>query len=179
MLSVDNTVLAIIDVQEKLARAIHEKEKLIENLQKLIKGIKVLEVPIIWLEQNPQGLRSTVPEIARLLFGLESISKISFSCCANERFMKEMKTLKRNHVLLTGIETHVCVYQTAKDLVKLGYEVQVVTDTISSRTVENKQIGLERIKEVGGSLTSVETALFELLKVAEGPKFKEILKIVK
>jgi len=179
MLSVDNTVLAIIDVQEKLARAIHEKEKLIENLQKLIKGIKVLEVPIIWLEQNPQGLRSTVPEIARLLFGLESISKFSFSCCASERFMKEMKILKRNHVLLTGIETHVCVYQTAKDLVKLGYEVQVVADTVSSRTAENKQIGLERIKEVGGSLTSVETALFELLKVAEGPKFKEILKIVK
>jgi len=179
MLSVDNAVLVVIDVQEKLAGAMHEKENLIENLQKLIKGIKVLEVPIIWFEQNPQGLGATVPEIARLLSNLEPISKLSFSCCASERFMKEMGALKRNHVLLTGIEAHVCVYQTARDLVNLGYEVQVVADTVSSRTVENKQIGLERIKEMGGSLTSVETALFELLKVAEGPKFKEILKIVK
>ncbi|MDO8885861.1 hydrolase [Candidatus Oleimmundimicrobium sp.] len=179
MLNVDNTVLVVIDVQEKLARAMYEREELIENLQKLIKGIKVLEVPIIWLEQNPRGLGSTVPEIAQLLSDLEPISKFSFSCCASESFMKEMKTLKRNHVLLAGIETHVCVYQTARDLVNLGYKVQVVADTISSRTAKNKQIGLERIKEVGGSLTSVETALFELLKVAEGPKFKEILKIVK
>ena len=179
MLSDDNTVLVIIDVQEKLAKAMYEKEKLIDNLQKLIKGIKVLEVPIIWLEQNPQGLGPTMPEIAQLLPNLEPISKLSFSCCASERFMKEMKALKRNHILLTGIEAHVCVYQTARDLVNLGYEVQVVIDTVSSRTVESKQIGLERIKEVGGSLTSVETALFELLKVAEGPKFKEILKIVK
>jgi nicotinamidase-related amidase len=81
--------------------------------------------------------------------------------------------------LLTGIETHVCVYQTALDLLKLGYEVQVVTDAVSSRASENKQIGLERMKEAGATLTSTEMALFELLRVAEGPQFKEITKIVK
>jgi len=93
--------------------------------------------------------------------------------------MEALRALNRNQVLLAGIEAHVCIYQTAVDLVNLGYEVQVVVDAVSSRTKENKLIGLERIREVGVSLTSTETVLFELLKVAEGPKFEGILNIVK
>ena len=90
-----------------------------------------------------------------------------------------LKALKRKQVLIAGIETHICVYQTAIDLINLGYEVQIVVDAVSSRTMENKQIGLEKIKDAGATLTSIETSLFELLKIAKGARFKEILKIVK
>jgi nicotinamidase-related amidase len=93
--------------------------------------------------------------------------------------MGALKATRRKQVLLAGIESHVCVYQTCRDLLDLGYEVQVVADAISSRAPENRQIGLERMKEAGATVTSTEMALFELLRVAEGPKFKEITKIVK
>jgi nicotinamidase-related amidase len=179
MLELDNTVLLIIDVQGKLARVMDNEEMLFENLQKLIKGAKILGIPILWTEQNPEGLGPTIPEVANLLSGIKPISKLSFSCCGNERFTEALRALNRKQVLLAGIEAHVCIYQTAVDLIDLGYEVQVVTDAISSRTKANKGIALEKMKKAGASLTSMETALFELLKVAEGPKFREILKIVK
>jgi nicotinamidase-related amidase len=179
MLKIENTVLSIIDIQGKLAHLMYEKELLFKNVQKLIKGIQVLGIPIIWLEQNPKGLGPTIPEIADLLSGNQPISKMSFSGCRNDRFLQELKVLNRKQVLISGIETHICVYQTAADLVDLGYEVQAVTDAVSSRTIEDKKIGLEKMKNAGVIMTSVETALFELLKVAEGEQFKEILKIVK
>jgi nicotinamidase-related amidase len=93
--------------------------------------------------------------------------------------METLKGIQRKQVLLAGIESHICVYQSCLDLLNLGYEVQVVADAVSSRTAENRQIGLERMKEAGATLTSTEMALFELLRVAEGPKFKEITRIVK
>lgn len=175
----DNTVLIAIDVQGELAHAMYNKEVLFENLQKLIKGSKILGIPILWTEQNPKGLGPTIPEVASLLSDISPISKLSFSGCGNERFMEALRALNRNQVLLAGIEAHVCIYQTAVDLANLGYEIQVVVDAVSSRTKENKLIGLEKIREVGVSLTSVETVLFELLKVAKGSQFREILKIVK
>lgn len=179
MLTLENTVLLIIDVQGKLANMMHEKEIFFENIQSLIKGAQILGIPILWTEQNPQGLGPTIPEIAHLLSNAQPIPKISFSCCGNELFMESLKALNRKQVLIAGIEAHVCVYQTAMDLLNLGYEIQVVSDSVSSRIEKNKEIGLEKIKDGGGGLTSTETALFELLKVAEGAKFKEISKIVK
>jgi nicotinamidase-related amidase len=179
MLNIENAILTIIDIQGKLAHAMYEKELLFKNVQKLIKGMQVLGIPIIWMEQNPKGLGPTIPEIADLLSGNQPISKMSFSGCRNDRFLQELKTLNRKQVLISGIETHICVYQTAADLLDLGYEVQVVTDAVSSRTIEDKKIGLEKMKDSGVIMTSVETALFELLKVAEGEQFKDILKIVK
>ena len=179
MLKTENVTLLIIDVQGNLANLMHDKEHLFTNIQKLIKGIQVLGIPILWIEQNPQGLGPTIPEIADLLSGILPISKMSFSSCQNDRFVRALNALNRRQVLIAGIETHICVYQTAVDLVDLGYEVQVAADAVSSRNVENKEIGLQKMKDFGVSLTSVEIALFELLKVAEGEQFKEILKIVK
>jgi len=179
MLKLGETVLVIIDVQGKLAQLMHKKEELFENLQKIIKGARVLGIPIIWLEQNPEGLGTTVPEVSNLLGDIKPISKFSFSCCGDERFVSTLNSCNRKQVLLAGIETHICVYQTAMDLVASGYEVQIVADAISSRTKNNKKIGLERIKEVGASLTSTETALFELLRTAKAEKFKEVARIVK
>ncbi len=178
MLEIDNTVLVVIDVQGKLAQLMHEKADLFGNIRKLIQAAGVLEIPIIWTEQYPAGLGPTIPEIAELLTG-EPIAKISFSCCGERRFVEAMGELGRNQVLLCGIETHVCVYQTAVDLLGTAYEVEVVADAVSSRTPDNKDIGLAKIKDAGADITSVETAIFELLKAAEGEKFKAILRIVK
>ena len=179
MLKIDNTTLLIVDIQGKLAHLMHEKELLFENVQKLIKGIQVLEIPILWVEQNPQGLGSTIPEIADVLKNSQPIIKMSFSCCRNNRFLQALNGLNRNQVLIAGIEAHICVYQTSAELVALGYDVSVVADAVSSRIMANKNIGLQKMKDSGVILTSVETALFELLKVAEGEPFREIVKIVK
>jgi len=179
MLTLENTALIIIDVQDKLARVMYDKEMLFENLQKLIKGVQILGIPIIWTEQNPDGLGRTIPEAAHLLSNIQPIPKLSFSCCGDERFLQEFKALNRKQVLIAGIEAHVCVYQTAMDLLNSGYEVQIVADAVSSRTAANRDVGLDKMRSEGASLTSTETALFELLKVAEGAKFKEILKLVK
>ena len=179
MLKIENTTLLIVDIQGNLAHSMHGKELLFKNVQKLIKGIQILGIPILWVEQNPRGLGLTIPEIADLLSDIQPISKMSFSSCRNDRFVQALNALNRKQVLIAGIETHVCVYQTAAELVDIGYDVQVVTDAVSSRNMENKEIGLQRMRDSGVSLTSVETALFELLKVAEGEQFKEILKIVK
>jgi len=179
MLILENTVLIVVDVQEKLAHVMSEKRVLLENLEKIIKGAQILGIPILLTEQNPEELGPTIPEIARFLPNIQPVRKLSFSCCGSNRFMQALKALSRKQVLITGTETHVCVYQTAVDLLNLEYEVQVVADAVSSRTVENRQIGLAKIRDAGAALTSMETALFELLKVAEGAKFKEILKIVK
>jgi nicotinamidase-related amidase len=179
MLQLENTVLLIIDVQDNLAKVMHNKEKLFESLQKTIKGAQALGLPILWVEQNPEGLGPTIPEVADLMPDIKPISKLSFSCCKNDKFMEALKSLNRKQILAAGIEAHICVYQAAVDLLDLGYEVQVITDAVSSRTAENKEIGLQKMKDAGADMTSAETALFELLKLAEGPQFKEIIKIVK
>jgi len=179
MITCADTALVLVDVQAKLAPAMHDKEVLLDNLERLVRGVRILGVPILWTEQNPAGLGSTLPEFADLLPDQKPVSKFSFSCCGSEQFRNELNALKRKNLLIAGIEAHVCVYQTAADLIHLQYEVQIVADAVASRTPENKRIGLEKSKSVGASLTSTETVLFELLKDAKNEKFKEIVKIVK
>jgi len=179
MFKSENTVLIVIDVQGKLAQLMYEKQSLFHNLRKIIKGIQALGIPILWVEQNPEGLGPTIPEITELLSGIKPISKSSFSSCRNERFIQKLRAANRNQILVVGIEAHVCVYQTSMDLVDLGYEVEVVEDAVSSRTLSNKKVALQKMRDAGVSLTSTEMALFELLGVAEGEQFREILKIVK
>lgn len=179
MITTDNTALVLIDVQEKLLPAMNNKEALLDNLKKMVKGARILELPILFTEQNPAGLGSTVPQIAELLPDKKPVSKFSFSSCDTEQFIEELKAANRQNILIAGMEAHVCVYQTAADLVNLNYDVQVVADAVDSRTPENKQIGLEKSKAAGAGITSTEIALFELLKIAKGAKFKEIIKIVK
>ncbi len=179
MLQGDDTALILIDVQEKLLRVMHEKEPLITHLSQLVKGAATLGMPILWFEQNPAGLGATVPELAELLAEHTPIIKRSFSCCAHPGVWEQIEHVRRRHFLLAGIEAHICVYQTGMELLQHGYDVQIVSDAVSSRTLENKQLGITRIQQAGGLVTSVEMALFELLKVAEGSAFKEILRIVK
>ncbi|MFC1906044.1 hydrolase [Chloroflexota bacterium] len=179
MFNVENAVLVIVDVQKKLTNVMFEKEDLCQEFVKLIKGINVMGIPIMLTEQNPKALGTTIAEIKNLIADLEPICKMSFSCLGEEEFPKRLKDLGRKQVILTGIETHVCVYQTAMDLIEAGYDVQVVNGCVSSRTLENKQLALEKMRKAGIDVTSTEIILFELLKTADSPKFKEIASIIK
>jgi nicotinamidase-related amidase len=179
MFTIENTVLVIIDVQEKLFRVMHEKEVLLSNIQKLITGIQIMDIPIIVTEQNPGGLGVTIPEIFYILPGVKPIPKFSFSCWGEENFRLELQEQHRKQVIITGIETHVCVYQTAVDLINARYEVSVVVDCVSSRTQENRDLALQRMSQEGVLSTSTEMVLFELLKSAKDERFKALSAIVK
>lgn len=171
--------LIVIDVQGNLAQIMYQKKDLFKNLEILIKGAKLLEIPIIWTEQVPDKLGPTIPEIAELLTGQHPIVKTAFSCAREEKFMAELEALNIDHVLLCGIETHVCVYQTALDLLEMDYHVDIVSDAVASRSEVNKHIGLDRVMLAGGSITSVETVLFEVQEIAQGQRFRELIKLVK
>ena len=179
MLESKTTILVIIDVQGKLAQIMHDREDLIKNLQILISGAKLLEIPIIWMEQLPDKLGPTIPEIQELLPDMEPIVKDVFSCARNEEFNGRLQELHGHDIILAGIESHVCVYQTAMDLLGQDYAVHVAADAVSSRTDSNKQLGLERMLLEGVVQTSVEMVLFELQGVATGDRFRKLAKLVK
>ena len=122
MLTVENTVLIVIDMQEKLAKAMHDRENLAKRAAQMVNGAKVLGIPVIWTEQNPNGLGSTLPEIRERLVDSHPVVKFSFSCCGEPKFMEVVKDCGRKQVLVLGIECHVCVCQTIIDLKELGYE---------------------------------------------------------
>lgn len=179
MLSVDRSALVLIDVQGKLASLMFEKDRLYRNLQILLRGARILDVPILWLEQYPKGLGPTVPEIAELLTGLTPIAKTAFSACGEPQFIEALERTGRRQTLVAGIESHVCVYQTTRDLLTSGHDVEVVTDAVSSRTETNYRVGLERMSSMGAGLSSVEMCLFELMRQAGGDQFKEISRLVR
>lgn len=179
MLTTDNSVLVVVDVQGKLAQLMHDKDVVYANIERMIKGAQLLEIPILWTEQYPEGLGATIPQLAQLMLGNAPLVKDTFSCCGDEKFANALKSSGRKQVMLTGIETHVCVYQTARDLLADGFVVELIVDAVSSRTAANRQLGIERMKDLGAGVMSTEMTLFELLRVAKGDKFKEVLRIVK
>ncbi len=179
MFTIDNTIMLLIDVQGRLAQLMYEKKRLFNSLEIMIQGMKILGVPIIWMEQIPDNLGNTIEELSKHLTNQEPIEKSSFSCCGEPVFMDKFKKAKRDQVLLTGIETHICVFQTGYDLINQGCKVQVVSDCVSSRTKENKDIGIQRIIQSGGSITSLEMIFFELMQAGQGDKFRQIVKLIK
>ena len=179
MITLNNCALVVIDVQGNLAHTMSGKEALFTNLRKIISGAKILDVPILWTEQVPAKLGKTIPEIAELLEGLAPIEKNSFSCFGNDKFRREVAVVSRSHFAVCGIEAHVCVYQTVRDFLAGGYSVEVVADAVSSRDAQNRAIGIEKMKNLGAQITSVEMTLFELMVTAESEKFREIQEIVK
>ena len=179
MLEIQNSCLVVVDVQGKLAQLMHDKDVLFRNIQILIRTAHILNIPILWCQQCPNALGPTVPEIAQLLTDHEPINKAAFSCCGAEEFNTKLNKSARNQILLCGIETHVCIYQTAIDLLRKGFEVNVIADAVSSRALENKQIALQRMAAETANLYCTEMALFELLRTAEHPQFRKIAKLIK
>jgi len=179
MFSIEKSVLVVVDVQGNLARLMHDQEKLFLHVQGLIKACRMLEIPLIVTEQVPEKIGATVPAIAGHFNGVKPIPKKSFSCFLCEPFVAELKSYKRKQVIVCGIEAHVCVYQTAADLLDNGYTVSVVADAVSSRTAENRAYGLERMAALGAAVTCTEMILMELLRTSAHPKFKDILSLIK
>lgn len=179
MITPKETLLLIIDVQGRLAQSVVQSAALESNISKLVRACSILDVPILLTEQYPKGLGHTINSLKELLPGNVAVEKLSFSCCGAPEFMRQLRSFNRNDILVVGIEAHVCVYQTAVELVEFGYNVHLVTDGVSSRTEENRQLGIRCIEKAGASLTSTEMAVFELLRLAEGDRFKAISKIIK
>ena len=179
MLEIEKSCLVVVDVQGKLAQLMHDKETLFKNIRVLIQAAKELSIPILWCQQVPEALGQTVPEIAELLSDNQPINKSAFSCCGDEKFNSGLDKINRQQVLLCGIETHVCIYQTAMDLKKQNKEVHVIADAVSSRTRENKKLALKKLKTYGIDIDCVEMALFELLKTAQHPSFKTLARLIK
>lgn len=180
MLKIEDTVFILIDFQGKLAEIVDDNEKVKRRLTQVVQGLQQLEVPIIWMEQYPKGLGDTHPDIKNLLIDEQyPYEKMIFNACGNREVASKLKTLNRKQVVVAGIEAHICVYQTVRELVTQGYEVEFIEDAISSRTKENKEIAVRKMTALGAMPTNVEMLLFELLKTAEHPQFKTISKLIK
>jgi nicotinamidase-related amidase len=171
----DRTALIVVDVQEGFRKAIPDFERVARATATLIQGAGIIGVPVVLTEQYPKGLGETAPEVAdHLPEGTEPLEKVDFSAADADGF----DLAGRDQALVCGIETHVCVNQTVLDLLEAGTEVQIAEDAVGSRTEENKRVGLHKMERAGAVLTSVETALFELLGRAGTDEFKAIQRLI-
>ena len=174
------TVFVIVDVQHKILSVMSEPEKTTNALVKLATGMQLLDVPTILLEQYPQGLGPTDATIQAAIPHVTPIAKTSFSAYGEEQFRLALHDINNvERIVLCGIESHICLYQTARDLLADGYIVEIVADAIDARTADNKQIGLDRMVQEGAVVTSVEMVLFDLLGHAKHPQFKAISQLIK
>lgn len=174
----EDTVLMIIDIQERLAPVMKYKDQVTANNKILIRAAKEMDIPIVVTEQYPKGLGRTIPELLELVDEKSIYSKNSFTAYTQE--VKEaLSSLGKKKVLITGMEIHICVFQTARDLIRDGYEVYLVKDGVASRTKENYLNGLDLIQTLGGMITNTETVAFDLLKTSGTPEFKIISKMIK
>jgi nicotinamidase-related amidase len=175
-------LLVVIDVQEKLMPVIDRADEVARNIERLVRGCHVLDVPPVLTEQYVKGLGPTIAPLRRVFeetFGYHPIEKACFSANGAGEFQAELRARRKRQILVAGVEAHVCVYQTVTDLLAAGYDVTVIADAISSRTAENKAIALQRMTSEGAKLSSTEMVLFELLGVAGTDEFASILKLVK
>jgi nicotinamidase-related amidase len=178
----NTALLVVIDVQEKLMPVIHAHDDVERNLDRLVRGCHLVGVPALLTEQYVKGLGSTVPLVRQAFeetIGYRPIEKNCFSAQRCEPFAAQITALERRQVLVAGVETHVCVYQTVSDLLGAGYDVTIVADAVSSRTPENKSIGLQRVTRDGAKISSTEMALFELLRNAETEEFRAVSRLIK
>jgi len=178
-ISKENTSALIIDVQERLLPAMWEKEMLLKNCLTLVQGLVELQVPLVVTQQYTKGLGETVAEIRSAIPGFGYIEKRDFSCCDEPAVVEKLKQTGAQNVIIFGIESHVCVLQTAVDLKDAGFNPIVVMDAVSSRTVESRELAKERFRFEGIMMTSVESVLFELTRSSAAPEFKSISKLIK
>jgi nicotinamidase-related amidase len=172
-------VLVVVDVQARLLPAIFEKERVVQNAVRLIKGATILGVPVLATEQYRKGLGPTVAEVAAAIPGFAPLEKVAFSACGAGGFSAALKATRASDAILCGIEAHVCVTQTCLDLLDQGMRVFVPADAVSSRTQENSRLGVERMAAAGAVIASTEMMLFELLGEAGTAEFKQVLELVK
>ena len=175
----EDSAALVVDIQERLFQVMDGKDEFLRKCLILLEGLKVLEVPILVTEQYPKGLGSTIEPIQQVLEPDPAFEKIAFSCCDEPVFNASLGKLARNRVIICGIEAHVCVLQTVVDLVEGGYAPVVVADCITSRHPGDKSVALERMRMEGAMITTCESILFELARVAGTESFKTISRLVK
>lgn len=175
----ENTAGLVIDIQERLLPAMEENEAFLNNCQILITGLQELGLPVLATQQYTKGLGETVEPIRSIIKNFKPIEKKDFSCCDEEEFANELEKVNATNIIICGIESHVCVLQTAIDLKEAGLNPIVVMDCVSSRSFANLDLAAERFRYEGIMMTSYESILFELTRSASAPEFKAISKLVK
>ena len=178
LMNSDDTAVLVVDLQEKLVPHILDHAKVVWNVTRLLRAAKVLGVRILGTEQYPKGLGATVPEVSGLMEGAELTEKLMFSCRECSSLLDELETHQVRNVLLCGIETHVCVAQTALDLIANGFNVFLCVDAVGSRFSLDQDVALQRMECAGATLTTTEAAMFEWCESAGSDSFKSISKLV-
>ncbi|HNQ37734.1 MAG: isochorismatase family protein [Prolixibacteraceae bacterium] len=175
----EHTTGLVVDIQERLFPAMAGKEEFLRNTLILIKGLQVLGIPLVVTQQYTRGLGETLPEIREAIAGFSFLEKRDFSCCDEPAVLENLARLRTEQVILFGIESHVCVLQTALDLKEAGMVPIVVADAITSRSLNSLDLARERFRHEGIMMTSAEAILFEILRSSAAPEFKDISRLVK
>jgi nicotinamidase-related amidase len=169
-----------VDLQDRLLGAIHEQERVLKNTLLLMKAAELLALPVVLTTQYKKGLGEIVPEVRAAAPGAEPLDKVSFGCFGDEGVAARLRSLAgRDQLLVTGVESHICVAQTVLGALERGYRVHVAGDAVSSRTPENREVGLRRMEAAGALVSSAEMALYELLRRSDGSAFKQLLPLLK
>lgn len=171
-----DSILVVVDVQERLIKVMNNRDKLIDNLVRLLKFAKIIDLPVVIIEQEKLG--PTIKEIVSEIPDIEPIKKSCFSAWKCGQFVEELNKLSRKNIVLAGIEAHICITQTALDLLPY-YNVNIVSDATTSRTSENRDAALQRMRQSGAVITTTEMVIYELLEKAGTEEFKETLGLVK
>jgi nicotinamidase-related amidase len=180
MLDHSQAALVIVDMQESFRQAVPDFAELAARIALVAHAVRLIGLPLIVTEQYPKGLGRTAGEIRAVLpEGLEPIEKTAFSSCGAQEFVTRLEEAGARQILVCGIETHICVNQTTHDLLGRGYQVHILTDCVSSRSAQNREIGLTKMFRSGALPSSIELALFELLRDARHEQFKAIQKLIK
>ena len=179
ILNKENTGLLIIDVQEKLMQVMGKKEKIVEDINKLVILSKLFDFPVILTEQYPKWLGPTLRELAESLPVYEPITKFHFNCCDVDAFNNRLDSEDLRNIIITGVESHICVFQTCVSILEKGYNVHVPQDAVGSRIDENSRVGLDLMKQAGAVITSTETVIYQILKKTGTKEFKEMLKVIR
>ncbi|MEZ4387853.1 MAG: hydrolase [Candidatus Krumholzibacteriia bacterium] len=173
------TVLVVIDIQERFRDLLHARDQLLAGAGRLIRAFRELEMPVLVTEHYSRGLGVTMPELRAHLVDITPIEKIAFSCDGDPGFRKALDALNRDQMILCGIEAHVCVYQTARDLMDRGKQVAIAADAVSARHQADREIGLRHMQRIGVQVMNVDMILFEILREAQTADFKRIQPILK
>ena len=179
LLDKEDTGVLVIDVQEKLMEVMGRRDRVTDNIVKLLRLSELFSLPVIVTEQYPKWLGPTLPEIQKALPEYEPINKLHFNCCDVEGFTGRLDSKGLKNMIVMGVESHICVFQTCVSILEKGYEVHVPQDAVDSRTDENWRVGLELMKSAGALMTSTETIIYQVLRRAGTKEFKEMLKVVK
>ena len=180
MLEIENSIVVLIDIQDRLVGMLNKQEPVVKASSILLSAANIMNIPIVLTEQYPQGLGKTVPALTvDMTENNVVIEKTSFSAVQTPEFIEKIRNLGKKNIIIGGIETHICVYQTVADLIKEGFNVVVAKDACASRSTDCFKTGLVLMKDLGAQISNVETILFELLKTSKNPYFKPVQALIK